>query len=128
VTGLAHGDAAAMSVVSPPVRLSNERISPAVGNSDVFSAAFVIETLRRTQGDSPIGAWPGKSGFYDRDSNLVDILYQAVGPEAWVVKSGGGGYLNFPFSQDIEQWRHNPPVIESSGHIDGESRFVEEDS
>jgi GTP cyclohydrolase II len=115
VIGLAHGDAAEIRVVSPEVRLANDRISPAVGNGDVFSAAFALESLRRAQSDSLGGEWPGENGFYGRDSNLLDVLYRAVVPEAWVVKSGGGGFANFPSSQDLEQWRHSSPVIESPG-------------
>jgi GTP cyclohydrolase II len=114
VIGVAHGSAPEVRVASPEVRLPRVRLSPAVGNGDVFSAAFALETLRRTQNGGEQTGWPGRDGFYARDSNLLDILYQAVIPEAWVVKSGGGGFANFPTLHDLEHWKHSPPVIEPS--------------
>jgi 3,4-dihydroxy 2-butanone 4-phosphate synthase/GTP cyclohydrolase II len=103
----------AVVVESPAVR-SSEKLNAAVGNADVLSAAFTLEVLRlardQRSGDEP-ALWQSDQSFFARPSNLLDVLVEAVVAEAWVVKSGAGGFDTFPRKSDLASWVHQAPKV-----------------
>jgi len=93
---------------------SSEKLSAAVGNADVLSAAFTLEVLRLagnqcTEGEPYV--WQSDQSFFAQPSNLLDVLIEAVVAEAWVVKSGAGGFDTFPRTSDLASWVHQPPKV-----------------
>ncbi len=102
-----------VTVQSPSVR-ATDRYAAAVGNGDVFSAAFTLEALRREREQvSEVGhpGWQSAESFFGTGSNLLDVLFESVIVEAWVVKSGGGGYTTFPTREQLKKWPHQAPRI-----------------
>lgn len=101
-------------IESPTVRPS-DHVTAAVGNADAFSAAFAAQTLKIWSGSrelpDDLPDWQSAESFFARGSNLLDVLYEAVIAEAWVVKSGGGGYSTFPTTEDLARWSHQNPKI-----------------
>jgi GTP cyclohydrolase II len=100
-----------VAVESPRVR-AFDRLAAAVGNADAFSAAFVLSALRRGRsfnGSAEPLSWQGRKSFFSEGTNLLDVLLEAVVVEAWVVKSGAGGYSTFPTQTEIQEWSHQPP-------------------
>lgn len=113
VKGFNHDLIRPVFVESPSVR-TFDRLGAAVGNGDTFSAAFALEALRRAHAsDGSAGArgWRGPGSFFSQGTNLLDVMLQAVVAEAWVVKSGAGGFLTFPTQADIRKWAHQPPRV-----------------
>ncbi len=113
VKGFNHDLGRPVLVESPAVRAFN-RLGAAVGNGDVFSAAFALEALRRDrESNGAIGGpvWQGVGSFFGQGTNLLDVMLKAVVVEAWVVKSGSGGFSTFPREADILKWNHQPPRV-----------------
>jgi GTP cyclohydrolase II len=107
----------AVLVESPAVRPS-EKLSAAVGNADVLSAAFTMEVLRlfsQQQTEQQPTTWQSERSFFATSSNLLDVLVEAVVAEAWVVKSGAGGFGTFPRKTDLASWAHRAPRVLRAG-------------
>ena len=112
-------------VESPSVR-AFDRLAAAVGNGDVFSAAFALQALQRDHAQNGAAGshhgWQDSESFFSQDTNLLDVLLEAVVVEAWVVKSGGGGYLTFPTRQQLDRWAHQAPKILGGPDLSAEPR------
>jgi GTP cyclohydrolase II len=102
-----------IAIESPAVRASDQ-LTAAVGNADAFSAAFALHTIKLARShrvDDAEPDWQSQTSFFANSSNLFDVLYEAVIAEAWVVKSGGGGYSTFPTTEDLTKWSHRAPKV-----------------
>jgi len=107
-------------VESPAVRMP-ERSVPVVGNRDVFTAAFAMESVVRKHRQDEAGeklGWQGSECFFGRQQNVLDVLLEAVVAEAWVVKSGSDGYLVFPRKRELAKWAHQPPRVVDPREVD----------
>jgi GTP cyclohydrolase II len=124
VTGINPHLQSAVSVESPAVRPSDQ-LTAAVGNADAFSAAFTLIAIARARAEAAPGGkpdWQSRGSFFSAGTHLLDVLYEAVIAEAWVVKSGGGGYPTFPTSEDLDRWSHHAPkVLRGIGEADGDA-------
>lgn len=104
-----------VEVTSPRVRLEQvaQGLSTAVGNGDVFCAAFglyAMALIKAREDNQTSIVWSGENSPLGDVRTVVDILMRSIQPEAWVTGSKGG-YENFPVrGPSFEQWCLDHPA------------------